>query len=421
MDTSVEQVSKPDFGLLEAFMGEGFTAALRDGLSRSATVRSERPTAATPPPEAGRTVPKRSRGGLFRTGEKAAILERFEDRLPAILDERSPDSPASRSALRTYARTILSDAEGISEGGSGGVAKEPAAGAAVHDLPTGPGPRLAASGGVLLLECAMGHVAQGDGRHAPSARRAAAVAEAVGRAIRERAADDTPEAGGDTAEAVWCERRRLAREMHDGLGSALALTLRHLELHAGRRGAGGGAGDPHLAAAEQSVRDAVGHTRALVGGLREESAVPPMKDALRAFVQEMAPASLTVDIATTGNEQLLSDARRRELFLVVRECLKNAFAHSGARRITVTARVTRWWAHARVEDDGVGFDPESVAGHHGGRHGLPVMAERIRALGGRFTLTSTPGLGTRIDIHTPLRTESRPTSRRVNQLTHQAS
>lgn len=68
MDTSVEQMGKPDFGLLEAFMGEGFTAALRDGLSRSAAVRSERPTAATPPAEADRIVPKRSRGGLFRAG-----------------------------------------------------------------------------------------------------------------------------------------------------------------------------------------------------------------------------------------------------------------------------------------------------------------------------------------------------------------
>lgn len=408
MDTSVEQMGKPDFGLLEAFMGEGFTAALRDGLSRSAAVRSERPTAATPPAEADRIVPKRSRGGLFRAGELTAILERFEDRLPAIVDERSPDGPVLRSALRDHARRILLAADGMS----------------ADDTPGGgpdPGPGFAASGGVLLLECAMVQVAQGDGRHTPSPRRAAAVAEAVGRAIRERGADDTAEAGGDTAEAVWRERRRLAREMHDGLGTALTLTLRHLELHASRRGAGGGAADPHLAAAEQSVRDAVGHTRALIGGLREGSAVPPMKDALRAFVQEMAPASLTVDIATTGNEQLLSDARRRELFLVVRECLKNAFAHSGARRITVTARVTRWWAHARVEDDGVGFDPESAARQRGGRHGLPVMGERIRALGGRLTLTSAPGQGTRIDIHTPLRAEPRAASRRIDQLTHQAS
>ncbi|MER5206858.1 ATP-binding protein [Streptomyces sp. NPDC002825] len=252
--------------------------------------------------------------------------------------------------------------------------------------------------GVLLLECAMLHALRsGDGPHATAEQRAEAVVQALGRAIRACTLADGP-AATDTRQNRQ-ERRRIAREMHDELGTSLSLALRHMEA----RTPGTRESDIHLVAAERSLREAIGHTHRLVGDLRAETGVPPLGEAIRAFVDAAAPASVTVSLAATGDEQRLPDTLRRELFLVVRECLRNSLGHAEPRQIKVTSRVTRWWAHVRVEDDGIGFGTADLSSPAHGHHGLRGMTERITEIGGRLTLAGTPGEGTRVDVHVPLR------------------
>ncbi|GHF75049.1 hypothetical protein GCM10010218_65130 [Streptomyces mashuensis] len=360
MDALIHPTAPSGLGMLEAVVGTGFATALRDGLNRSATTglpKSARLNGGSP--TAGTTTALRRPSAL--PVDAAAVLRRFEAALPAALEGHDADVPALRPALCLHARRVL-------------------AAAAQEDTTDWPAPALlrshpeaVATAASLLMTCAVQELLQDpDADAATTARRVARLARVLG----------TP--AGDDADRLWRERRRMAREVHDELGSPLTLALRHLE-------------DGRLAAAGRSVREAIDRTRTLTGRLHATTALPPLPEAVRAFAAQAAPAGIEVTVHATGDERLVSDACRRELFLAVRECLLNSFTHAATDRVRVTFRTTRRWTHARVEDDGRGFTP--TPSH---APGLRSMTERIEDIGGRLTLESAPDEGTRVSIHLPL-------------------
>lgn len=388
-------------GMLESVVGQGFAAALQDGLSRSVS----------PYASASRTGSGRRFGPLERYGpaqrdaegaelpegvllphEAGAILRLFEQRLHSALQsdrELELDTLAVRAALTACAHRILEDA-GVK---ADGAAAEPAPHS--PDLPALT-PELVSAAGSLLTECALLHVLAGT--HSTQAvARAIALIQPIGRAIRRQSA--ARPAPADAHRDLWHERRRLAREMHDGLGADLSVALRRLELRAEHDE------DPdgHLAAAGTCLRSALGHARDLVTGLREETVVPPLQEAVESFAAQAAPDSVSVTFSATGAERLVPDSSRHQIFLAVRECLRNSFEHAAADQVTVTSRVTRRWAHVRVKDDGIGFDADGIGTDARDGNGLRCMSERIADIGGRITVGSKPGEGTSIDIHLPLR------------------
>lgn len=145
-----------------------------------------------------------------------------------------------------------------------------------------------------------------------------------------------------------------ARDTDAALRGAAGLTRPSAGPCPGRATSRAMAGGTSVAAA-RPVREALGQARRLVGGLRDRTAVPPLRDAVREFAEQAAPGSIEVTVTTTGDESKVPGPWRREVFLVVRECLRNVFEHAGASRVTVAARVTRRWLYVRVEDDGSGF------------------------------------------------------------------
>ncbi|MEU6055346.1 ATP-binding protein [Streptomyces xanthochromogenes] len=209
----------------------------------------------------------------------------------------------------------------------------------------------------------------------------------------------TPSAEAQAADALWNERRRLAREVHDEVGTPIGLALRRLTLHEAA------VGDPsgHLGVVYEALAQAERHIAQLVGGLRTQTEVPLLKDAVLNFAVRAAPADVKLSVRSTGQERDLPDSWRREIFLAVRECLRNSFHHASAGRVSVVSRVTRRWMYVRIEDDGRGFESSSPlpVPHEG--HGLRSMAERIEALGGRLAVRSAPAVGTRVEIHVPVR------------------
>ncbi|MEU7282394.1 ATP-binding protein [Streptomyces sp. NPDC045431] len=204
----------------------------------------------------------------------------------------------------------------------------------------------------------------------------------------------------DHGDQVWRERRRLARTVHDELGTALEAAARRIELHAA---AAEPAACAHLEEAREALLQAIDVTRRLAGGLHEQTVLPPLVEALEEFAAAVGSGGTEVRFRATGDERLLADVCRRELFLTAREALYNALRHAGARQVTVTLRFTRRWAHVGVVDDGAGFDAAAVlaAGHRA--PGLRSMADRVEDLGGRLTVESAPGEGTRVGVHLPLR------------------
>jgi signal transduction histidine kinase len=92
------------------------------------------------------------------------------------------------------------------------------------------------------------------------------------------------------------------------------------------------------------------------------------------------------------------------LYRVVQEALTNVLKHAGARRVSLILQRFPGQAVAVVEDDGGGFDAESVTApaRDGGRLGLIGMRERLALVGGTLTVESIPGRGTTVIARVPL-------------------
>ena len=96
------------------------------------------------------------------------------------------------------------------------------------------------------------------------------------------------------------------------------------------------------------------------------------------------------------------------LYRVAQECFQNIQRHAGATEVDVELSVLDGMVRLRIEDNGVGFDP--AAARRSGGLGLASMAERTRLAGGRLTIQSKPGEGTRLTVELPLSGAPKETS-----------
>ncbi|MGZ3116029.1 sensor histidine kinase [Streptomyces sp. H62] len=399
MDDPTTPIRRPDGrppAATAAPPGTVFVAALREGLIR-ATRPDTRPRPPVPRVAAGlrpeapagsapahpRRPPPTPAPAPARAGHEA-VLHRFRLALPAVLPPADRERAALTSALAAFARRVLEHAARADERPPGARPFLPAT------SEVGPHHLVAAVG--LLYECALlDALESASGCDGPALPRALAAVRDLADVLRTAQADFWRGDGG------WSESRRLARRLHDELGSTLAVALHRVEL--GESDPAGGA--VHLAVARRALDQAVRENHSLIAGLRHSTRTPPLRAALDAFASDLAtPTDVLVRII--GDETVAPEHCRRELLLVLREILRNCLAHAGAAHVEVTVRVTRRWVYARVDDDGAGFVVRPAAAGSRAGHGLAAVRERVEDLGGRLRCTSAPGEGTRTELHVPL-------------------
>lgn len=194
------------------------------------------------------------------------------------------------------------------------------------------------------------------------------------------------------------ERRRLARELHDGLGQTLT-ALKHRLAQLG----GDVAPDARdrLDAAIALCGDALEDTRALSRLLR-----PPILDdlgleaALRALARTLGESSgLSIDVAVEPLPDLDGDLQTL-VFRVAQEAMNNAAKHAQAKEVLVRVVARGGLLQLQVADDGRGCDPDAML--QSGGSGLGGMRERLRLYGGALELHSAPGEGTRLRAVVPV-------------------
>ncbi len=224
----------------------------------------------------------------------------------------------------------------------------------------------------------------------------AALAGERARALRERIAQVTA--------AQEEERRRISRELHDGLGPSLAALANRLRAcqHTLRS-------EPDRAERdlEEVARNLKGHVqeiRQLIYDLR-----PLAVDQLGlagAVQQQLERFSKETGIRAYSNVSGAADLDpivELTVFRVVQECLSNVQKHAGATQVDVTVRRVAAGLEVSVQDDGRGFDPQTVAPSDAGRGvGLHSMRERAALVGGRLSLHSRPRTGCRVTLFIPL-------------------
>lgn len=201
------------------------------------------------------------------------------------------------------------------------------------------------------------------------------------------------------------ERRRLARELHDGVGQQLAGLAARLE--AARRSQG-----PDLPAAVDAALAICAETIDMIGDLSRELRPAILDDyglaaALRWHAERVASRTgVRVDLGLAGLEGRLGPEVETAAFRIVQEALTNVVRHAG----TDVAQVRLWLDGGRlrvqVEDEGQGFDRRlSGSGTRG--FGLSSMRERAELLGGSLQVESEPGMGTRLLAELPVPVASR--------------
>jgi two-component system sensor histidine kinase UhpB len=192
------------------------------------------------------------------------------------------------------------------------------------------------------------------------------------------------------------ERRRIAGELHDGVGQVLtALTL---TLDAAN------STPPQVATrrvrqARQLADTALAETRDLAhrmrpGRLEERGLVAAVRDLAN---QSGFPVQVTAE-ATTADPRLLGPTATVEVYRIVQEALANAARHSGAPRAQVSITRQDERLTVVVADEGEGFNPDEVPESG---IGLAGMLERSRLLGGQLSIQSAPHSGTRVTVSLP--------------------
>ncbi|WP_409492294.1 sensor histidine kinase [Amycolatopsis sp. cmx-11-12] len=211
----------------------------------------------------------------------------------------------------------------------------------------------------------------------------------------------------DLAEAqhtagVLAERERLAREIHDTLAQGLSSI--QLLLRAAERVPGNG--DRYVTQARQAAADNLAEARRFVAAL-----TPPALDdtTLAGALERLCTTTSTshpiaARFHLSGDPVPLPTAYEVALLRIAQAALANTVRHADA----ATAEITLSYLDGRIAldivDDGTGFDLDQLptADPENGGFGLAAMRGRTQALGGTFTLESTPAHGTALAARLPL-------------------
>jgi signal transduction histidine kinase len=200
------------------------------------------------------------------------------------------------------------------------------------------------------------------------------------------------------------ERRRIGRELHDRVAHTMGVVGQSLQLYEAYRERDPEAARQKLELAKRKAAEAMKGTRDLSQALRASEGAageePELEGALSELLGDLVPPEMEGWLSVSGEEGAASAEVREQLFLVVREAVRNAVSHAGAGRVSVEVRTDGERIVGVVEDDGRGFDQRPRESSEAG--GLAYMAERASLMGGTCSIESAPGRGTRVETSFPL-------------------
>ncbi len=186
-----------------------------------------------------------------------------------------------------------------------------------------------------------------------------------------------------TGAARDAERRRLARELHDGVLQDLTAARLRLEAAADAEG--------NLRQSLEAIGGAIATIRHLVDELRpHDLGRTSLAEAIAAHARILTfgrGIDLALELEADG---AVPDWAARDIYRIAQEAIANAVRHAGPRRLAVRLRASERETLLEVEDDGSGFEPERVAV----ASGLASMRERAAALGADLEVSSGIGRGT---------------------------
>lgn len=201
------------------------------------------------------------------------------------------------------------------------------------------------------------------------------------------------------------ERKRVAREIHDGPAQHLAnivmraeFCLKLLEVEPGKV-------REELKGLQESVRQSLQDVRKIIFDLR-----PMVLDDLglvaalkRYLTQYREQQKIETELVCLGPNKRMPVTTEVAVFRIIQECLNNIQKHAKARHVTIKIEMLEDKINVAVRDDGQGFDVNAVeSDRNTGGYGLISMRERAGLLNGKIDIRSTPGRGTTVTLVVPV-------------------
>ena len=202
--------------------------------------------------------------------------------------------------------------------------------------------------------------------------------------------------------AQEAERQRLSRQMHDGPAQAMSnfilqteIAMRLLDVDAAQAKEELGNLKAAAMGTFQKVRNFIFELRPMM--LDDLGLVPTIRKYVDAFKEQ---TGLDISLTVTGTERRLEPYLEVMIFRAIQELLGNASHHSQAAMVKVILDMGNELIRISVDDNGKGFDPESVLS--GKSLGLKLIRDRTEMLGGTFDVDSAVGKGARISFSIPI-------------------
>lgn len=205
----------------------------------------------------------------------------------------------------------------------------------------------------------------------------------------------------ERAQAVSAERSRILRDMHDGVGAHLTSALRQLQ-PPGDQGV-------DLGLVTQTLRDSLDQLKLSIDALSlQEGDVVGLLASLRFRITprlKAAGLALLWDVADLPPWPAGHAPALRQLQYILFEGLSNVLQHSGATRLTLSARAEPDWLQVSLIDNGRGWSGE------GEGQGLQTMRARANVIGARIAFLTRPEGGAELRVSLPLAADEQPRSK----------
>jgi signal transduction histidine kinase len=205
--------------------------------------------------------------------------------------------------------------------------------------------------------------------------------------------------------AILTERNRIARDIHDTLAQGFTGVVVNLEAASRTlKKHNVEVALEHIEHARGLAQSCLDEARLSVRALRPDVLQhATLMQAVQAQVARMQASGVPAQLSIRGTAVPLPREIEGELLRIAQESITNVLKHARARRVEVTLAYAPDGLTMTIADDGVGFDPD---GHHDG-FGLLGMHERAQRIGAELSVSSRPGVGSRVTAQVPALTRDR--------------
>ncbi|MEC9488231.1 MAG: sensor histidine kinase [Halanaerobium sp.] len=201
------------------------------------------------------------------------------------------------------------------------------------------------------------------------------------------------------------ERKRVAREIHDGLAQSIANLIFRIEYCEEMLEKDTETAREEIINLKEIGKDSLQAVRKIIFDLRpmaldDLGLVPAIRNYIKKYEEQ---TGIFVSLVVIGDEGEIGESVSITIYRIVQEALNNVHKHAGVARANLKLEFVDDLINVVIKDEGTGFDMEQIKEEQkeGARFGLVSLKERAEVVGGQLKIDATPGVGTKIYVQVP--------------------